>query len=396
MRRWREIALIAALFGALILFTVYGPGRGTTDTQDVRGSTHSTGDNGALALQRWLATIGYAAPNLEYNQWRIPDDAHALLILNPTKQPILDAEAQEIVRWVRAGGTLIAIDEQPQSAFASNRLWPLLEATTVVTHTGVVTVERATATQPLLMAPPVTSVPVKTANALTLKNPGYVTVLQTRFGPTLVGRQEGRGYLYLGVAAHPFTNAGLREPGSAGLVLNLLARVPRGGTVLFDEYHHGFARAPAGAPSLRRIALGQWWGWAAVYSLAVVGLYIVLTGRRFGRPVPLQRDVARRSSAEYVQSMADLLQRAHKQQPVAQHFHDGLKRRLARAYGIAAEEDDELFVRRLFNTSNLSQQQAAALRQVLEELRRPGLGDADLVRLVRTADDLAVTREHIR
>ena len=396
MRRWREILLISALFGVLILFTVYGPGRGTIDTQDVRGSTHSIGDNGALALQRWLETIGYAAPNLEYNEWRIPDDAHALLILNPTKQPILDVEAQEIVRWVREGGTLIAIDERPQSAFTSNRLWPLLEATTVVTQTGAVAAERATATQPLLMAPPVTSVPVNTTNALTLENPGYVTLLQTRFGPTLIGRQEGRGYLYLGVAAHPFTNAGLREPGSAGLVLNLLARIPAGGTILFDEYHHGFARAAAGAPSLRRIALGQWWGWAAIYSVAVVGLYIVLTGRRFGRSVPLQRDVVRRSSAEYVQSMADLLQRARKQQPVAQHFHDGLKRRLARVYRIAAEEDDDLFVRKLFNASNLSQEQAGALRQLLEEMRRPGLGDADLVRLVRTADDLAAAGERTR
>jgi hypothetical protein len=397
MIRWREIGLIALLFCGLILFTIYGPGQANTETSGRRGSTHSSGDEGALALQRWLATLGYAPSNLEYSTWHIPKDTQALLLIDPTEKPILDAEAQEIVRWVRDGGTLIAVDERPQLILSPNRLWNLFQATTTVSDTKAITpAERATPAQPVLSTPPVTSVPVDTAASISLKDPGYVTLLQTRFGPTLIGRQEGRGYVYLGVSAYPFTNVGLREPGSGALVLNLLARVPRGAKIVFDEYHHGFTQAASAAPSLRQIALSHWWGWAAVYAVAVAGLYIVLTGRRFGRPVPLRRDITRRSSAEYVQSLAQLLQRAGKRQPIARHFHDGLKRRLARRHGLVPPTDDEAFLHSLLNSGDITKEQAQTLRKLLNEMLRPGLSDAELVHLVQAADGVAQKIGHVR
>ena len=398
MSRWRDILLIAGLFGGLIAFTIYGPGRSQTTTEGTRGSAHEVGDEGALALQRWLGTIGYAPANLEYSEWRVPDDAAALLILNPVEEPITREHADEVLRWVREGGTLIAVDERPQAALAPNGLWKQLGATTTVSTTqDVVPAEHAYAAQPLLATPPVESVAVHTQGALRLDDPAYVTLLQTPFGPTLIGRQEGRGYLYLAVAAHPFTNAGLREPGSAALILNLLARVPRGATILFDEYHHGFTTAAAAAaPSLRRIILSQWWGWAGLYALAVVGLYIVLTGRRFGKPVPLQRDVAHRSSGEYVESIAQLLQRGGKRQQVALHYRDALKRRVGRPRGINAASGDAAFLRELLHGGAATEQQAEALRRLLSEMARPNLSDADLVRLARAGDEMVDERGQFR
>jgi len=299
---------------------------------------------------------------------------------------------------VRDGGTLIAIDERPGLQLAPNRLWQELGATTTVSDTDTtVEVERATAVQPVLQTPPVTSVPVHTSSSVTFADPGYVPLLQTRFGPTLIGRQEGRGYVYLGVSAHPFTNLGLREPGSAALMLNLLARVPRGGTILFDEYHHGYGQAAAAAaPSLRRLLLSTWWGWASIYAVGVITLYIVLTGRRFGRPVPLRRDIARRSSAEYVRSIAHLLRHGGKRREIARHYREQVKRRLARQYGIAPGDDDSLFVRDLLYASGASEEQAGTLRTLLEALRRPDLRDVDLIAAVRRIDQTFDERGRFR
>ncbi len=140
--------------------------------------------------------------------------------------------------------------------------------------------------------------------------------------------------------------------------------------------------------SLRQIALGQWWGWAALYAVGVIALYIVLTGRRFGRPVPLKQDVARRSSAEYVQSVAHLLRRGRKRGPIAQHFHDTLKRRLSKPYGFVAPADDTAFVRELVRVGGATDEQAARCDRVLEGLSRPDMSDMELVRLVRDADAL--------
>ncbi|HZG68716.1 MAG TPA: DUF4350 domain-containing protein, partial [Herpetosiphonaceae bacterium] len=353
---------------------------------------------GALALQRWLDSLGYQTANLEYTGWAIPDDAAALFMITPVREPIRDEEAQEILRWVRAGGTLIAVDERPQRLLKSNGLWETLQVTAAISEAEELQVAgQATVAQPLLVSPPVSSVPVSTTGALRIDDGAYVTLLQTHFGPTLIGRQEGRGYMYLSVAAHPFTNAGLREPGSAALVLNLLSRVPRGATVLFDEFHHGFTtKAAAAQPSLRRIVLSQWWGWAAVYAAGVLALYLVLTGRRFGRPIPLRRDIVRRSSAEYVQSMADLLRRSGKREHIAQHYHASLKRRLARPYGFIPPADDDAFVRELIRLGGVTEQQGERVRDLLHGLSRANIKDADLLRLLHELDTLADERGRLR
>lgn len=383
MRRWRDLVLIVALFGVLIVFTVYGPGSNEPETDGQVGSARSAGPAGALGLQRWLQELGYNAVNFEYTAWELPDEAAALFILAPRMERISDEQAQEALRWVRNGGTLVLVQPAPPGAFNSNALLDALEATVVISDAAEIA-PNATPVQPFFTSPPVLSVPVNADSALQLRRDDYLPLLTTRLGDTLVGLQEGRGYIYLASSIYPFTNDGLREPGSAALVLNLLARVPAGATVLFDEWHHGYNTPP----TLRRVALNQGWGWAVLYAVLVTVLYIVLTGRRFGRPVPLRADVARRSSAEYVQSLAMLFRRAGKRRYVLDHYHQQLKRRLARPYGFVPPANDATFVAELQRYRALDNEQAARLATLLGQLR-DGDGEDQLVRLVQAADAFA-------
>lgn len=389
MKRWRDLLLIVALFGILIGFTIYGPGSNQTDAQDQAGSTHSAGEQGALGLQRWLQSLGYNATNLEYTEWSIPDSAHVLFTIAPEEQ-ITEAQAEETLRWVRNGGTLILVVPDPPLFSNQNKLLEQLQAT-VLNDDDLEPVERADVVQPLLTDPPLLSVPVNTQSVLELSRDDYVPLLSTDLGPSVVGLQEGRGYVYLATSVFPFSNQGLRETGSAALILNLLARAPRDATVLFNEFHHGYNTPP----TLRRAILRQWWGWSAFYAVLVVVLYIILTGRRFGRPVPLRADVARRSSAEYIQSLAMLFRRARKQSYMLEHYRNQLKRRLARPYGFVPPADDAAFVKELQRYHGADDEQAERLRALLEQFRRPA-NDEQLVRLVRAADAFADTKGRIR
>lgn len=390
MRRWRDLLLIAGLFGLLIAFTVYGPGRNEPEQQGEPGSARSAGPDGALGLQRWLQAVGYDARNLEYSEWRIPDEAAVLFMLDPSQEPVTAEDAAETLRWVRNGGTLVLVHTRPDLAFSRNELLDELEATVVISD-EIEAIDNARTVQPLLSAPPVLSVPVKTNSALELRRDDYLPLLETRLGHTLVGMQEGRGYIYLASSIYPFTNDGIQEPGSGPLLLNMLARVAPNAVVLFDEYHHGF-RTP---PTIRRVALQQGWGWAVLYAVLVVAAYIVLTGRRFGRPVPLRADVARRSSAEYVQSLAMLFRRAGKRSYILAHYHSQLKRRLARPYGFVPPADDAAFVNELLRYRGITDEQADRLRALLAQLSGKA-SEEQLVRLVRAADTFADEKGRIR
>jgi hypothetical protein len=58
--------------------------------------------------------------------------------------------------------------------------------------------------------------------------------------------------------------------------------------------------------------------------------------------------------------------------------------------------DDETFLHSLLNAGDITREQAQTLRQLLNEMLRPGLSDAELVQLVRTADAMAQQLGHGR
>ncbi len=240
MRRWREVAIIVTLFAVLIGFTVY-ISLNQTEAGGPVGSVHSSADGGALGLQRWLEALGYTTRVLQYTEWRLPDDADVLFMLAPDLEPVGQDEAAETLRWVHNGGTLILATPQPSFSFQPNRLLEQLQAEVVQPSDAEVD-QDAVVVQPLLVNPPVGSVPVQTAATLQLDRDDYLPLLRTPLGDTLVGIQEGQGYVYIATSVHPFTNGGLRDEDSAALVLNLIGRAPEGATIFSTSTTMGFGR----------------------------------------------------------------------------------------------------------------------------------------------------------
>ncbi|WP_026370167.1 DUF4350 domain-containing protein [Kallotenue papyrolyticum] len=390
MSRWRELVLIIVLFGVLIGFTIWGPARRQAELVGQRGSTRSTAGDGAYALLRWLEALGYDTQRLEFSDWSVPDAAHALFVLAPRERPFTPEEAAATLAWVRAGGTLILVAAEPATLLHPHPLLEQLRAS-VEDPDHAAMVSSAPVSQPLLTTPPVEAIRVQSHAVLRFQRDDYVPLLSGPHGPLLAGIQEGRGYVYLSTAIFPFTNQGLRERSNAALVLNLLRRVPAGGLVIFDEYHHGYDTPP----SLRVTAFQRGWGWPVLYTLLVVGAYLALSGRRFGRALPLRTEVQQRSSAEYVESLALLLRRADQRAYVAEHFRNELKRRLGRAYGFVPPDDDAAFIRELQRFAAVGDEQLQAIAALLRGLREHP-DHARLIALVQRCDALLDERGRLR
>lgn len=376
MTQVRDLLIIAGLFGALIVFTIVGPGRAPPQAPNIP-STYSSAPDGALALYEWVRAMGYDARRLEYRPFEVSEDDAVLVMLSPSES-VSSAHARDILEWVERGGTLIFADEAPSMFSQSDALLDALQMRiTVLTATQMI--ERAPALQPVFDQPPVREISVRTRRTLAPQRNDYAPLFGAPGQILIAGIRIGNGYVYISATTHPFTNSGLRDRQNAALALNMLRRAPPGSRVLFDEYHHGLTASP----SLTDGLLATPWGWAGVYVATATALFLLLGGRRFGRAVPLREETARRSSAEYLDSMADLYQRGGKRRYMLQHFYAEFKRRLAKPYGINPQLEDREFVYQLARARPIDE---AALLALLAQMRSTPASDAELLRVVAAAD----------
>jgi hypothetical protein len=349
MHQRRDLIILLILFLVLVIFTILGPGQSRDETVSSTPTTHSSAPGGTLALLRWTSMLGYISERLEYDTFELAPQDDALFIINPS-EVFNRTQADIVLNWVEQGGTLILIDSRP-SLFTPVKT--MFQALNISIQGASATIERAKILQPSLHTPPINSILAKTdyiiapdrddvAHLVGTQQKDEDTNKQTT-QPIIIGLKHGQGYIYISSASFPFTNEGLSDSDNASLVLNLLRRVPENGRILFDEWHHGFHTPP----SLRSIVLSNPWGQALVYGLVVLALYLALTGRRFGHPIPVREEIALRSSAEYVESMAELFQRGRKRDFILHHYYTSFKRRLAKPYGISPRLDDEEFATEL-------------------------------------------------
>jgi hypothetical protein len=116
-----------------------------------------------------------------------------------------------------------------------------------------------------------------------------------------------------------------------------------------------------------------------LYVAAIVFVALVLRGRRFGRPVPLPKDITRRAPLEYITAIANLGRRAGHRAAVLRQYHHWLKRGLGQRYRLNPTLPDDEYVTQLaqFNP-NLD---TTALRNLLARLRWGKVSESEMIQL---------------
>lgn len=363
-RRLRVDPLLIA--GAVLLLLVIALIAVTPRPEDrnhgLTASVYDEGPGGAATFRRLVEAVGMRTVTLEGDTFtpRL-ESARVVFILRPSEL-VTAQDAAAIRSYLQTGGTVVvASDFAPLLA-------PLLEATDVRIGQPA-TAALTSLTGALFAAPPAREIETATGRELRL-GAAWDAIGTDGRAPTVAMLTEGKGTLIVIGTVVPFVTDSLERADNARFAVALAAsRGIAGGLVAFDEYHHGIHPAP----TIFAVVQRTWPGRALLFALVLIFLYVALTGRRLGRPQPLDPRPPR-SSLEYVRGFAGLVRRAGRQEIVRDRARRELHAGLARRAGLDPATPFAEVVARLRESSAGRADEAALLDAHLQRrLRAPEL-----------------------
>lgn len=386
----RQYLLVAALFAVVLALAILLAPEEQQNEADLRASSYLVTPRGTRGLFWTLEELEIpvarrVTPLVEADSIRGP-----LLVLAPG-EPLSPAEVGALMAWVDRGGTLV---------YAAGQLdaLPLGEISSPLDSLGLAVRPprwaRETDTVTALPVPhrwtagmrPVRDfrlVFADTSRALRRGKGAAEILLRTPQGrAAAVVVRRGRGRVLALADATPLGNRALKENTLALLVARAVAEGgARGGTVWFDEYHHGFRGDGSPARGVGRFLFGTRPGWATLQLLVVAAGLLLLLGRRFGAPLPVP-PARRRSPLEHVDALAGAYRQAGARGVARRLLVAGLARRLGRRP--PRETDDAGAVLTQITTRLPVAQEAA--RELQDEWNHGDRGN--LVALTRGVDRL--------
>jgi hypothetical protein len=398
-------------------------------------STYNAGPTGTRAFYELLNESGFKVMRWRETPEKLPGDdgkqVRTFVILGRTPVPIEDDEARSLLLWVERGGRLVVIDRRPEpyllppsgdwtisTAFGeypgfgidpanpeqmTEDVKPLQPAQPTVLTRNVESVlpskffadikfsasSKLDTPQPKPSpnAPdagggidPPAPKPETTSpgNDAGLDSSAPVVHLSSSSAVVLLDYPHGRGRIV--VLSDPFivANGGIALKDNLQLAINLVSNSD--GVIAFDEFHHGhgvaqnaFASYFAGTPVL-----------AICGQIVLLILLMVWTrGRRFARPLPLPV-VDRRSSLEFVASMAELQHRAQAFDLAIENVYSRTRRVLARYAGVDYNSPRSNIAQRVADRSRLNAHQLETLMRQSEDAINSGtISERQSIHLVK-------------
>ncbi len=345
--------------------------RGTSSASR-SGSVYDNGPGGGAALRRYVTALGASTTTLEGDTFD-PSGARVAVLVGASEL-VTDADVSRIRDFVRTGGTFIVATEL---GIAERSLLGAYG----ISVAGIAAPGAAPLTTPVFADPPARTFVVDRGATFAVGSNADVLVADAG-APIVVAVREGRGVFIACGTLLPFLAGGLTQGDNARVVAALVRPALADGVVAFDEYHHGVH------PSSDMLVLleATWAGRALVFVTIVTLLYLALSGRRLGPPIPLTVRPAR-SSLEYIRSFAGLVRRSGRGEVARRRLRSDLRTGLARELGL---DPATPFDRVLVALAARDRARASEAQVVDDALARP-LREDQLLRTVRHIEQLLAT-----
>jgi Domain of unknown function (DUF4350) len=393
-------------------------------------STYHSGPTGTRALHDFMSESGYKVMRWRETPERLLGQAGSnvatFVVIGPTRVPFSDEQREALHEWISRGGCFVLITREPDlTRGAAPEGWALTSRTsdfpsfetdpangsqmtadvtalkpvqpTSLTH-NVASVLPSRFAAHLVLTPaepgppkvakkaptPILGVPDEeaptydddeTAESAEEEPPPPAVVPEARVkapsapvvhigdksGALLLDYSYGFGRIIVLSDPYVVANAGLRSNDNLQLAINTLTT--HEGLIAFDEYHQGrgvtrnaFASYFSGTPVL-----------AIAGQIALLILLVLWTnGRRFARPLPLAQ-VDRRSSLEFVASMAELQERSRAFDLAIENIYARTRRVLARYAGLNYNSSRSEIASGIASRANVDAHQLETLMRQCEE-----------------------------
>lgn len=422
-QRLTVILTFVVIIGLLVIINTFSYVQ-EEETRDLEitayRSTYHSGPTGTRALHDFLNESGY-----KVMRWREPmaqllresgQRVSTLVIVGNTRVPIENDEIGILRGWVARGGRLVLVDRSPDNRLLSSPGWtinvkegqfPQLDTNPADVAQMTQNVRELSAIQPTLLTNNIETVmPSRFASRLIVTavpkptpggvgppvatgvfppaspmpdesefedewepepeedlNTAPVAHIADANGALLVDYAFGNGRLVLLSDPYVITNSGIVLKDNLALAINMLGGPQTTDLIAFDEYHQG--------RGITRNAFATYFAGTPVLPIAGQLIFLVLVvlwtnGRRFARPLPLPQ-VDRRSSLEFVASMAELQERSRAFDLAIENIYTRIRRVLARHAGMDYNSSRSEIAARIAERSMIDRNELETLMRQCEE-----------------------------
>ena len=289
-----------------------------------------------------------------------------------------EKEIEEIHGFVEDGGTLIvAGDHESLNSLLLDYGLEMRKASNSLETSRRIPIE------PIFPNRPVNEIYSSTDNAIQSSERDIAPLYGQDEDYSIVTFGEGEGRAFFISCSDIFYRNGLRDNRNSTFLYNLMTTFPHRARIgLAEDYYYAVGSASEANPVMY-LLFNTAGGLGVVYIGVIVFLFLILRGRRFGKPLTLE-ETHRRVSSEYVHAMTALYQKGNTRHAILKQIRDTFRSNLAARWHINPNLETVSFVEEIARRKPIDIKE---LQMLLTEMETHGdISEARLLSIAKQVE----------